>query len=55
MSGLKAVNGDTYYQDFFILRSEPTNWESKFGGNAWSRFGQTDDYFYIYMIKHKLI
>ncbi|UUV98823.1 alpha,alpha-phosphotrehalase [Vagococcus luciliae] len=41
----KAVNGDAYYQDFFILRSEPTNWESKFGGNAWSRFGQTDDYF----------
>lgn len=41
----KAVTGDSYYQDFFILRNEPTNWESKFGGNAWSRFGDTDKYF----------
>lgn len=31
----KAVAGDKYYQDYFIWRDQPTNWESKFGGNAW--------------------
>ncbi|WP_462259401.1 alpha,alpha-phosphotrehalase [Vagococcus teuberi] len=41
----KALAGDSYYQDFFILRDEPTNWESKFGGNAWSQFGDTPKYF----------
>lgn len=41
----KALAGDKFYQDFFILRDEPTNWQSKFGGTAWSRFGETDKYF----------
>ena len=37
---IKSENNDTEYKDFYIWRDkvdgkEPTNWESKFGGNAW--------------------
>ena len=36
----KALQGDKKYQDYYIFRdpvdgAAPTNWESKFGGNAW--------------------
>ena len=47
----KALAGDPYYQDFFYLKpakadgSLPTNWESKFGGPAWEKFGDTDLYY----------
>ena len=41
----KALAGDKYYQDFFILRDTPTNWVSKFGGNAWAPFGDTGKYY----------
>lgn len=47
----KALAGDPYYQDFYYLRplkadgSLPTNWESKFGGPAWAKFGDTDLYY----------
>ncbi|MFC4652245.1 alpha,alpha-phosphotrehalase [Lactococcus nasutitermitis] len=41
----KALAGDSYYQDFFILRDEPTDWVSKFGGNAWAPFGDTGKYY----------
>lgn len=41
----KALAGDRYYQDFFILRDQPTNWASKFGGNAWAPFGDTGKYY----------
>lgn len=47
----KALAGNEKYQDYFILReaqedgSLPTNWESKFGGPAWSKFGDTDKYY----------
>lgn len=47
----KALAGDPYYQDFFYLRdpkpdgSLPTNWQSKFGGPAWAKFGQTGKYY----------
>ncbi|WP_333564592.1 alpha,alpha-phosphotrehalase [Streptococcus parasuis] len=41
----KALAGDTYYQDFFILRDQPTDWVSKFGGNAWAPFGETGKYY----------
>ena len=41
----KALAGDPYYQDFFILRNEPTDWISKFGGNAWAPFGDTGKYY----------
>lgn len=47
----KALAGDKRYQDYYILRegkpdgSLPTNWESKFGGPAWSKFAETDQYY----------
>ena len=41
----KALAGDRFYQDFFILRDEPTDWQSKFGGNAWAPFGDTGKYY----------
>lgn len=31
----KAIEGDSYYQDFFIWRDEPNEIESLFGGTAW--------------------
>lgn len=41
----KALAGDKFYQDFFILRDEPTDWVSKFGGTAWAPFGDTGKYY----------
>ncbi|RTR36346.1 alpha,alpha-phosphotrehalase [Robertmurraya yapensis] len=31
----KALTGDPKYVDYYIFKDNPTNWESKFGGNAW--------------------
>ena len=41
----KALAGDTYYQDFFFIQDTPTDWVSKFGGNAWAPFGDTGNYY----------
>lgn len=47
----KAMEGDPYYKDFFFFRkgkadgSAPTNWESKFGGNAWEYVEKFDEYY----------
>ena len=47
----KALAGDKKYQDYYILRDPvegqefPTNWESKFGGPAWQKFGDTEKYY----------
>lgn len=47
----RALAGDPVYQDYYYLRpaqadgSLPTNWVSKFGGPAWSPFGDTDLYY----------
>ena len=41
----KALAGDTYYQDFFFIQDIPTDWVSKFGGNAWAPFGDTGKYY----------
>lgn len=41
----KALAGEKKYQDYFILRDEPTDWVSKFGGNAWAPFGNTGKYY----------
>lgn len=47
----KALAGDTKYQDFYYIRDPkpngdlPTNWDSKFGGPAWGKFGQTGKYY----------
>lgn len=40
-NGSKSLGRDPFYQDFFILRDAPTDWVSKFGGNAWAPFGDT--------------
>ncbi|HHK6995202.1 TPA: alpha,alpha-phosphotrehalase [Streptococcus pneumoniae] len=37
----KALAGDKYYQDFFFIQDQPTDWQSKFGGSAWAPFGDT--------------
>ncbi len=41
----KALAGDSYYQDFFFIQEQPTNWQSKFGGSAWAPFGETGKYY----------
>lgn len=47
----KAMEGDPYYKDFFFFRKgkengePPTNWESKFGGNAWEYVEKYDEYY----------
>lgn len=47
----QALAGDPKYQAFYYLRdpkpdgSLPTNWQSKFGGPAWSQFGDTGKYY----------
>ncbi|WP_424463194.1 alpha,alpha-phosphotrehalase [Pseudoclavibacter helvolus] len=47
----RALAGDDEYRDFYYVRPGspdgelPNNWVSKFGGAAWSRFGNTDDYY----------
>ncbi len=38
------------YRDFYIFKKSkdegpPTNWQSKFGGNAWQQETETDDYY----------
>ncbi|HEW4576275.1 TPA: alpha,alpha-phosphotrehalase [Streptococcus pneumoniae] len=41
----KALAGDKYYQDFFFIQDQPTDWQSKFGGSAWTSFGDTGKYY----------
>ncbi|MDS4765310.1 alpha,alpha-phosphotrehalase [Streptococcus pneumoniae] len=41
----KALAGDKYYQDFFFIQDQPTDWKSKFGGSAWTPFGDTGKYY----------
>ena len=41
----KALAGDEYYQDFFFIQDQPTDWLSKFGGSAWAPFGDTGKYY----------
>lgn len=41
----KALAGDQYYQDFFFIQDQPTDWQSKFGGSAWAPFGDTEKYY----------
>ena len=47
----RALEGDRTYQDYYIFRpgkpdgSPPTNWESKFGGNAWEYVPHLDKYY----------
>lgn len=46
----KALKGDPKYRNYYILKKgknglPPTNWVSKFGGNAWSYLPETDEYY----------
>lgn len=41
----KSLAGDKYYQDFFFIQDQPTDWQSKFGGSAWAPFGDTGKYY----------
>ena len=46
----KALAGDPTYMDYYIFRDPvdghaPTNWESKFGGNAWEYVPSLDKYY----------
>ncbi|MDS4823619.1 alpha,alpha-phosphotrehalase [Streptococcus pneumoniae] len=41
----KALAGDKYYQDFFFIQDQPTDWQSKFGGSAWAPFGDNGKYY----------
>ncbi|EKB3548844.1 alpha,alpha-phosphotrehalase [Listeria monocytogenes] len=47
----KALAGDPFYRDFYYFRqakadgSPPTNWVSKFGGNAWEKLPDSSEYY----------
>lgn len=46
----KALNGEQKYKDFYIFKkgkngNPPTNWQSKFGGNAWKYVDKFDEYY----------
>ncbi len=46
----KALTGDPEYMDYYIFRDgvdghSPTNWESKFGGNAWEYVPSLDKWY----------
>ncbi len=44
----KAIKGDKKYQDYYIFKDskeETTNWESKFGGNAWEYVEKIDKWY----------
>ena len=47
----KAMAGDPKYKEFYIFKKgkengePPTNWESKFGGNAWEYVEKFDEYY----------
>ncbi len=44
----KALKGDKKYQDYYIFKeseNEPTNWESKFGGNSWEYVEELDKWY----------
>ena len=47
----KALKGDPKYKNYYIFKKgkepgvPPTNWESKFGGNAWEYVEELDEYY----------
>ncbi|MEE6727924.1 alpha,alpha-phosphotrehalase [Pediococcus acidilactici] len=55
----KALAGNQRYQNYFYIRkakadgSVPNNWTSKFGGTAWAKFGNTDNYYLHLYDKHQ--
>ena len=46
----KALNGEQKYKDYYIFKkgkngNPPTNWQSKFGDNAWKYVEKFDEYY----------
>ncbi|MEF9968484.1 MAG: alpha,alpha-phosphotrehalase, partial [Longicatena sp.] len=47
----KALAGDTKYKNYYLFKkgkpdgTPPTNWASKFGGNAWQYVEEMDEYY----------
>ncbi|GCF95001.1 alpha,alpha-phosphotrehalase [Enterococcus florum] len=43
----RALAGEQKYQDYFIIREadQRTDWQSKFGGEAWEPFGNSGKYY----------
>lgn len=46
----RALNGENKYKEFYIFKEPvnsetPTNWESKFGGNAWEYVEKFNEYY----------
>ncbi len=44
----KALKGEKKFQDYYIFKDsskEPTNWKSKFGGNAWEYVSDLDKWY----------
>jgi len=46
----RALDGEKKYKDFYIFKESadhepPTNWQSKFGGNAWEYLEKFDEYY----------
>lgn len=50
----KALAGDKYYQDFFFIQDQPTDWQSKFGGSAWTPFGDLGNTIFTYLMRPRL-
>lgn len=44
----KALNGDPYYQDYYLFVKEKVNWESKFGGSAF-KYVESLDMYYLHL------
>ncbi|MGX6978807.1 alpha,alpha-phosphotrehalase [Vagococcus elongatus] len=50
----QALSDEGKYRDYYLLRqsqedgSLPTNWQSKFSGPTWAKFGNTD-YYYLHL------
>lgn len=46
----KAISGDKFYEDYYIFKkgkgnNPPTNWKSKFGGEAWQYVKEIDKWY----------
>ena len=49
----KALAGDKYYQDFFFIQDQPTDWLSKFGGSAWLLLEIQGNTIFTSLMKHR--
>nr|WP_246208995.1 alpha-amylase family glycosyl hydrolase [Entomospira entomophilus] len=47
----KAIAGDTYYQNFYFFRDQPTDDQSIFGGSAWQFIPSINQYYLCFFDK----